>query len=74
MATADRVYIVESKDADDKSLPRMVRATHPANALRHVAAALFATRVASVDDVLALRDKGVKVESIHAEQQQLPTT
>lgn len=69
----DRVYVV-ADNGDKSTKPRLVRATHPANALRHVAAALFATRVASVDDVLALRDKGVKVESIHAEQQQLPTT
>lgn len=36
MATAERVYIVQKKGAD-KSKPRMVRAAHPANALRHVA-------------------------------------
>lgn len=69
----DRVYVV-ADNGDKSTKPRLVRATHPANALRHVAQQAYEVRVATVDDVLALTAKGVKVESIHAEQQQLPTT
>lgn len=72
-----RVYLVAEKRADSEANPvrrRLVRATHQANALRHVAQQAYEVRVATVDDVLALTAKGVQVESIHAEQQQLPTT
>jgi hypothetical protein len=51
-----------------------VRAGHPAPALRHVADAAFTVRVASQDDLLKAIEAGVKVESIAAEQQELPAT
>jgi hypothetical protein len=69
---AARIYVVAPKIAEaGKPAPRrLVRATHPANALRHVAEAQFAVAVASQDDLVALLGEGVKVEDIAAEQQQ----
>jgi hypothetical protein len=66
-----RIYLVTDKSTNK---PRLVRAGHPAPALRHVADAAFTVRVASQDDLLKAIEAGVKVESIAAEQQELPAT
>lgn len=72
---AQRIYIVAPKtvEAGAPEQRRLVRATHPANALRHVAEAQYGVAVASQDDLVALLGKGVRVESIDGEQQHLPT-
>lgn len=69
--TATRIYRIAPTTGEGPA--RLVRATHPATALRHVAADAFEVRVASQDDLLASFEAGVKVESIAAEQQELPT-
>lgn len=43
------------------------------HALRHVAESAFTVAVATVDEALALSAKGVKVEQVKHEQQELPT-
>lgn len=53
---------------------RLVRASHPGSALAHVAKDIAIVKVASQDELVSLLAAGCKVESIHAEQQQLPTT
>lgn len=63
---ATRVYRITIGEND-----RLVRATHPANALRHVASATLNVTVASQDDLIAALADGVPVETITAEQQEL---
>lgn len=73
---ATRIYVVAPKvvEAGQPIVRRLVRCTHPSNALRHVAADQFVVAVASHDDLEALLPAGVKVEKIKAEQQVLPET
>ncbi len=71
MTTTTRVYAITDKTTKK---PRLVRATHPSTALRHVAADAFTVRVASQDDLLTAIAAGVKVEDIKAEQAELPAT
>ncbi len=76
MATNQRIYLVAPKRADNEAAPvvrRLVRAAHPANALRHVAADEYSVTVATQDDLVALLSDGAKVEEIKGEQQVLPT-
>lgn len=70
MAAQTRIYTVRRRDGGK---PRLVRATHPAHALRHVADGEYVVAVASQDDIVDAFESGTKVESITAEQQQLPT-
>lgn len=70
MTAQTRIYLVSPKDAKEGK-PRLVRCTHPSNALRHVADAQFTVAVASHDDLERLLTAGVKVERIGAEQGQL---
>lgn len=70
MTTQTRIYKVAT--AGDASAMRLVRATHPSHALRHVAAEAFTVKVASQDDLVTAFENGTKVESITAEQQELP--
>jgi hypothetical protein len=65
-----RIYTVENNATGGA---RLVRATHPSHALRHVAADAFTVRVSTQDDLETLLPRA-KVEDIAAEQQQLPTT
>lgn len=76
MAASTRIYVVGPKvtEAGKPDERRLVRATHPANALRHVAADQLQVCVASQDDLVQLLAKGTEIESIAAEQQQLPAT
>ena len=60
-----RIYVVHPKAGGQ---PRLVRAAHPSNALRHVAQAEYTVKVATQDDIVDLVGKGAKVESIDAEQ------
>lgn len=70
MATQTRIYKVAP--AGDGGAARLVRATHPSHALRHVAADAFTVKVASQDDLVTAFENGTKVESITAEQHELP--
>lgn len=72
--TATRVYsVAPTATVDGKPAPgRLVRASHPSHALRHVAAEAFAVRVASQDDLIAAIKAGAEVEDIKAEQHELP--
>lgn len=65
---ATRIYIVT-----DGAISRLVRATHPSHALMHVVRDNYTVRVASQDDLETQISKGVKVEKITAEQQEIDT-
>lgn len=58
-----RIYVVSSKSniASDKG-HRLVKASTPAQALRHVASGLFDVEVASQDALVKLAGNGTKVE------------
>jgi hypothetical protein len=72
MAAMTRVYIVTQKVAEDgKEHRRLVRATHPSHALRHVADSQFQVTTASQDDLIDCLKKGIEVETIKAEQTEL---
>jgi len=71
MATQTRIYKVAP--ASEGGTARLVRASHPSHALRHVAADAFTVKVASQDDLVAAFERGTKVETIAAEQHELPT-
>lgn len=60
MKAATRIYRVTEKDGEGPG--RLVRTTHPAAALRHVAEGTFAVAVASQDDLIACIAAGVTVE------------
>lgn len=68
MSTTTRIYVVHSVAVGG---PRLVWASHPAHALRHVADSLFTVKVATQEELVALIGKGVKVESVGPEQQEL---
>lgn len=82
MAAEKRIYIVSPKivDGDFKEVgetdaeavrrqQRLVWATHPAVALRHVAADMFGVAVASQADLERLFSAGVKAETVKPEPQ-----
>jgi hypothetical protein len=66
-----RIYKVTSKVEGVK--PRLIRATHPSNALSYVANSQFTVAVAKPDDLVELVSDGVHVENVAQEQQQIPT-
>jgi hypothetical protein len=70
MATAARIYTVAGKDGKT----RLIEATHPAHALRHVAADTFTVKVATQRELVDALRRGVNVEAVKHEQQELPTT
>lgn len=70
MNTPTRIYKIKPKTG--AATPRLVRAAHPAHALRHVATDVFDVTVATHDDLEDLLGDGVKVERITAEQHELP--
>ena len=63
MTTATRIYLVTIGDSD-----RLVRATHPAQALMHVARDIASVAVASQDDLVNCIADGISVESAHLER------
>jgi hypothetical protein len=69
MATAARIYSVAGKDGK----ARLIEATHPSHALRHVAADTFTVKVPTQRELVDLLRKGVNVEAVKHEQQELPT-
>ncbi|WP_129448152.1 hypothetical protein [Methylibium sp. Pch-M] len=69
-----RVYIVSTKFSEGQPVVRrLVRASHPSHALRHVAADQLQVTVASQDDLIDLLGRGVAVETVRHEQAELPT-
>lgn len=58
-----RIYVVSSKSniASDKG-HRLVRASTPAQAMRHVAEGLFDVSIPSQERLIELGGKGIKVE------------
>jgi hypothetical protein len=58
-----RIYIVTNGTAD----PRLVRAPNQAQALRHIVKP-YTAKIPSQDELLAARDKGVKVEDAKQEE------
>ena len=75
MATATRIYIVSPRQHDLAAGPvprRLVRAVHPANALRHVADGVYSVTVASQEDLVAAITAGARVEDVKPEQRELP--
>lgn len=69
MATTTRIYTVTDKDTGDA---RLVRATHPSNALMWVARGAYDVHVSSQDELAEMLPAGIKVEDIKHEQQALP--
>ena len=67
MATQTRIYVVS-----DHESKRLIRAAHPSHALMHAARSTFDVHVASQDELVALLSRGVEVEAIKHEQQELP--
>ena len=70
MSAPTRIYAVLALGAKH---PRLVRASHPATALRHVAESAFSVDVASQDDIVNALQSGAKVEELHAEKLELGT-
>ena len=62
MSTTTRIYIITQAEKW-----RLVRASHPSQALMHVAKDLLSVRVASQDDIVAALTLGVKVEDVSKE-------
>lgn len=68
--TATRIYIVErnldeadvSEEQQEQPRPRLVRASHPSPALRHVAQDLFSVRVATQEDLVQALKRNVQIE------------
>ena len=64
-----RIYAVT-----DGTTTRLVRVLHPSTAVSHVARGTYSVRVATQDDLAELLPAGVAVETIKAEQAELPET
>lgn len=69
MASITRIYTVTNKATGAR---RLVDASHPSTAIRHVAASAFDVEVASAKDVATYMSSGIKVETVGEEQVQLP--
>ena len=67
-----RIYTVG--ETSHASAVRLVRATTPAQALRHVAQDTFSVAVASQSDLVSALSDGIKVEDAGAEEPQATTT
>jgi hypothetical protein len=76
MAAPTRVYLISPRTvaAGTARECRLVRATHPAHALKHVADTAFSVEVAKQEDLIDLLGLGTKVEDIGPEQRELPAT
>lgn len=66
MTTPTRPYVIRDKQ-DTSAQPRLVRATNPAQALRHVTRDRFTVEPASASEVLDLIEDGIKAETAGAE-------
>ena len=62
--TARRIYkIRDTESRDDERAYALVRATNPAQAIRHVVRDRFTADVASQDDLVELVGHGLKVQT-----------
>lgn len=68
MATQSRLYAV----ADKTGKIRLVEATHPSHALRHVAADTFTVKVPTQRELVDLLKKQTPIEIVKPEQGELP--
>lgn len=59
MKTASRYYVVENKATNER---RLVRATHPNHAIRHVAQNVFSVHVPTQDELIELAKIGAEQE------------
>jgi hypothetical protein len=67
MASPQRIYLVAAQAAPTPpGIARLVRATHMAQALRHVAADTLRVSVASQEELVGLITAGVAVETASA--------
>lgn len=71
---ATRIYLVEPRLVNGDTTARapiecrrIVRATHPAHALRHVADGAYIVTVASQDDLVEMLEAGKRPEAIKDE-------
>lgn len=71
MAAQTRIYTICDNST---GVSRLVRASHPSHALMHVARGAFSVRVSTQEDLTDLLPGGVQVETIKAEQAELPET
>lgn len=71
MATQPRVYSVTEK-AGGKV--RLIEASHPSHALRHVASDTFVVKVPTQRELIDLMKKQVPIEIVKPEQAELPAT
>ena len=67
-----RIYVIRDNRPEGRT--RLVRATHPNHAIKHVADAAFTATVATQDDLVKLIGLGTTVEDIGNEQVELPNT
>lgn len=70
MATQSRIYAV----ADKAGKVRLVEASHPSHALRHVASDTFTVKVPTQRELVDLMKKQTTIEIVKPEQGELPTT
>lgn len=68
MATT-RIYRIAATTPGAK--PRLVRASHPDTALRHVAQTTYTVTVATQDELVECVAGGIQVEQVRHEQQPL---
>lgn len=66
MTTKTRIYTIATGEKT-----RLVRASHPNNALMHAAREMFSVRVATQDDLENLISVGVKVEAAAVEANEM---
>lgn len=62
MTTATRIYCVHRNNDAPGAPPRLVRASHAAQALRHVANGQLTVKVATQDELVRALECGCKVE------------
>lgn len=67
MAALTRIYTVRQNSTPDAPA-RLVRASHPTHALRHVADGAYTVEVASQEELVALVKAGQPVEDLRADQ------
>lgn len=58
-----RIYVVTDKATGEAQL---IRATSQSQAIRHAAEKVYAAKVASVDDIVAIAGDGVKIQKAAA--------
>lgn len=62
-----RIYAVTGLNSDKGKVVRLVRASHPAAALRHVVTGSYRVEVAAQETLVALVSAGFRVEELAAQ-------